>query len=143
MPLPSNIHKRSYLHIQIIQILQNVLLHIYLHNRIVQILTNPELLCRRKSCCERQHNIYHKHQKSLIPKCVDIFISTYIQCLDCTVGVIRNETHVFVNFSAQDASILKCSVPIIKSTPSLQNSVYFERSYGNLKKIKDCKNNFD
>ena len=31
-----------------------------------------------------------------------------------TVGVIRNETLVFVNFSAQDASILKISVPIIK-----------------------------
>ena len=31
-----------------------------------------------------------------------------------TVGVIRNETLVFVNFSAQDASILKISMPIIK-----------------------------
>ena len=31
-----------------------------------------------------------------------------------TVGVIRNETLVFVNFSAQDASMLKISVPIIK-----------------------------
>ena len=31
-----------------------------------------------------------------------------------TVGVIRNETLVFVNFSAKDASILKISVPIIK-----------------------------
>ena len=28
-----------------------------------------------------------------------------------TIGVIRNETLVFVNFSAQDASILKISVP--------------------------------
>ena len=31
-----------------------------------------------------------------------------------TVGAVRNETLVFVNFSAQDASILKISVPIIK-----------------------------
>ena len=31
-----------------------------------------------------------------------------------TVGVIRNETLVFINFSAQDASILKISVPISK-----------------------------
>ena len=37
---------------------------------------------------------------------------TYSQSI--TVGVIRNETLVFVNFSAQDASILKISVPIIK-----------------------------
>ena len=61
-----------------------------------------------------------------------------------TVGVIRNETLVFVNFSAQDASILKISVPIIKrrswgfqNTPNLQNSDYFELSYGNLKKMED------
>ena len=31
-----------------------------------------------------------------------------------TVGVIKNETLIFVNFSAQDASISKISVPIIK-----------------------------
>ena len=31
-----------------------------------------------------------------------------------TVGVIRNETLVFANISAQDALILKISVPIIK-----------------------------
>ena len=31
-----------------------------------------------------------------------------------TVGVNKNCTLVFVNFSAQDASILKISVPIIK-----------------------------
>ena len=31
-----------------------------------------------------------------------------------TVGVNKNWTLVFVNFSAQDASILKISVPIIK-----------------------------
>ena len=37
----------------------------------------------------------------------------HINILD-TVGVIRNGTLVFVYFSAQDASILKISVPIIK-----------------------------
>ena len=31
-----------------------------------------------------------------------------------TLGFIKNETLVFVNFSAQGASILKISVPIIK-----------------------------
>ena len=31
-----------------------------------------------------------------------------------TVGAVRNETLVFVNFSAKDASKLKISVPIIK-----------------------------
>ena len=31
-----------------------------------------------------------------------------------TVGAIKKENLVFVNFSAQDASILKISVPIIK-----------------------------
>ena len=34
--------------------------------------------------------------------------------LEATLGVIKNETLVFVNFSAQDASILKISVAIIK-----------------------------
>ena len=34
-----------------------------------------------------------------------------------TVGFIKNETLVFVNFSAQGASILKISVPIIKRNP--------------------------
>ena len=33
-----------------------------------------------------------------------------------TVGAVRNETLVFVNFSAQDASILKISVSISKGT---------------------------
>ena len=39
-----------------------------------------------------------------------------ITCIDLpnTVGVIKNETLVFVNFSAQDASILKIIVPFIK-----------------------------
>ena len=32
----------------------------------------------------------------------------------CTLGVNKNETLVFVNFSARDASILKICVPIIK-----------------------------
>ena len=61
-----------------------------------------------------------------------------------TVGVNKNWTLVFVNFSAQDASILKISVPIIKrrswgfqNTPNLQNSDYFELSYGNWKKMED------
>ena len=31
-----------------------------------------------------------------------------------TVGAVRNETLVFFNFSAKDASKLKISVPIIK-----------------------------
>ena len=35
-------------------------------------------------------------------------------CVKNTVGVIKNGTLVFVDFSAQDASILKISVPIIK-----------------------------
>ena len=38
----------------------------------------------------------------------------YIRTLSNTVGVIRNGILVFLNFSAQDASILKISVPIIK-----------------------------
>ena len=48
---------------------------------------------------------------------------------------------VFVNFSAQDASILKISVPISKrrswgfqNTPNLRSSDYFEPSYGTSKK---------
>ena len=64
--------------------------------------------------------------------------------IEYTVGAVRNETLVFVNFSAQDASILKISVPIIKrrswgfqNTPNLQNSDYFEPSYSNLKKMED------
>ena len=31
-----------------------------------------------------------------------------------TIGAVKNETLVFINFSAQDASISKISVPIIK-----------------------------
>ena len=65
-----------------------------------------------------------------------------------TVGADKNETLVFVNFLAQDASILKISVPIIKrrswrfqNTPNLQILDDFESSYGNLKKIKVPKNN--
>ena len=56
---------------------------------------------------------------------LDIQISTYLH--DATVGVNKNWTLVCVNFSAKDAS-------------NLQYSDYFELSYGNLKKIKDCKN---
>ena len=51
---------------------------------------------------------------------------------------------LFVNFSAEDESILKISLSIIKrrswgfqNTPNLQNSDYFELSYGNLKKMED------
>ena len=58
-----------------------------------------------------------------------------------TVGAAKNETLVFVNFSAQDASILKISVPIIKrrswrfqNTPNLQSLDDFEPSYGTSKK---------
>ena len=39
---------------------------------------------------------------------------TYSKKLYNTLGVIKNGTLVFVNVSAQDASILKISVPIIK-----------------------------
>ena len=61
-----------------------------------------------------------------------------------TVGADKNGTLVYINFSAQDASILKISVPIIKrrswgfqNTPNLQNLDYFEPSYSNLKKMED------
>ena len=45
---------------------------------------------------------------------IHIHIHTYIHIVEHTVGVIKNCTLVSVNFSAQDASILKISVPIIK-----------------------------
>ena len=58
-----------------------------------------------------------------------------------TVGVNKNCTLVFVNFSAQDASILKISVPIIKrrswgfqNTPNFQSLHDFKPSYGTSKK---------
>ena len=64
--------------------------------------------------------------------------------LSITVGVIKNCTLVFVNFSAQGASILKISVPIIKrrswrfqNTPNLLNLIDFKPSYSNLKKMED------
>ena len=67
-----------------------------------------------------------------------------------TVGAAKNETLVFVDFSAKDASKLKISVPIIKrrswgfqNTPNLQILHDFKLSYGNLKEIKMSKNNFD
>ena len=60
-----------------------------------------------------------------------------------SVGVNKNWTLVIVNFSAQDASILKISVTIFKrrswgfqNTPSLQSLDDFEPSYGTLKKNK-------
>ena len=67
-----------------------------------------------------------------------------------TVGAVRNETLFFINFSAQDASILKISVPIFKrsswgfqNTPNLWSLDDFWPCYGNLKKINFFQNNFD
>ena len=67
-----------------------------------------------------------------------------------TVGVIRICSLVFVNSSAQDASIFKISVAIFKrrswgfqNTPNLWDLQYFKPSYGHLKKIEVSKNNFD
>ena len=58
-----------------------------------------------------------------------------------TVGVNKNWTFVIVNFSAQDASILKIFVAIFnrrswgfQNTPGLQSLDDFEPSYGTLKK---------
>ena len=58
-----------------------------------------------------------------------------------TLGFIKNETLVCINFSAQDASILKISVPIMKrrswgfqNTPNLQSLHDFKPSYGTSKK---------
>ena len=77
-------------------------------------------------------------------------IDSQYSSMKLTVGAIRNETLVFVNFSAKDASKLKISVPIIKrrswgfqNTPNLQILHDFKPSYGNLKEIKMSKNNFD
>ena len=60
------------------------------------------------------------------------------------------ETIIFFNFSAQDSSILKISVPISKrrswgfqNTPNMWRLDDFGPSYCNLKKIKISKNNFD
>ena len=67
-----------------------------------------------------------------------------------TLGVIRICSLVFVNSSAQDASIFQISVAIFKrrswgfqNTPNLWDLEHFKPSYGNLKKIKVSKNNFD
>ena len=67
-----------------------------------------------------------------------------------TVGAVKNETLFFINFSAQDASILKISVPIFKrsswgfqNTPNLWSLDDFWPCYGNLKKINFFQNNFD
>ena len=67
-----------------------------------------------------------------------------------TVGDRIFETLVFVNFSAQDASILKISVPISKRRSwGFQNTLNMWSlndlgpSYCNLKKIKVSQNNFD
>ena len=60
------------------------------------------------------------------------------------------ETLVFVNFSAQDASIIKISVPVRKSrswgfqyTPNMLSLDDFGTSYSKLKKIKVSQNSFD
>ena len=73
-----------------------------------------------------------------------IFFGAHLKISVYTVGADKNETLVFVNFSAQDASILKISVAFMKrrswgfqNTPNLQNSDYFELCYGNLKKMED------
>ena len=70
--------------------------------------------------------------------------------LNHTVGVIRICSLVFVNSSAQDASIFKISVAIFKrrswgfqNTPNLWDLEHFKPSYGHLKKIEVSKNNFD
>ena len=72
-----------------------------------------------------------------------IMYEIIIDFLRHTVGVNKNWTLVIVNFSAQDASILKISVTIFKrrswgfqNTPSLQSLDDFEPSYGTLKKNK-------
>ena len=68
-------------------------------------------------------------------------VSPIIETFTFTVGLIKNGTLVFVNFSVQDASILKISVAIIKrrswgfqNTPNLQSLDDFEPSYGTSKK---------
>ena len=70
--------------------------------------------------------------------------------LSSTLGVIRICSLVFVNSSAQDASIFKISVAIFKrrswgfqNTPNLWDLEHFKPSYGHLKKIEVSKNNFD
>ena len=77
-------------------------------------------------------------------------IENYILLLCVTLGVIRICSLVFVNSSAQDASIFKISVAIFKrrswgfqNTPNLWDLEHFKPSYGHLKKIKVFKNNFD
>ena len=83
--------------------------------------------------------------------CIKIFVQlgprksvqsdAVVLVLGSTLGFIKNETLVFINFSAQGASILKISVPIIKrrswgfqNTPNLQNLHDFKPSYGTSKK---------
>ena len=55
-----------------------------------------------------------------------------------TLGVIRICSLVFVNSSAQGASIFKISVAIFK-----RDLEHFKPSYGHLMKIEVSKNNFD
>ena len=80
-------------------------------------------ICPIKSHCK---NIW---KKTYSPKKIPIIIclkilefqglsyklsNTSMQAIYCTVGAVKNETIFFINFSAQDASILKVSVPISK-----------------------------
>ena len=86
-----------------------------------------------------------------VPGLLRLILSTsrYFIQVD-TVGVIRICSLVFVNSSAQDASIFKISVAIFKrrswgfqNTPNLWDLEHFKPSYGHLKKIEVSKNNFD
>ena len=87
-------------------------------------------------------NFYHNHM-NIAQNCgsaVEISrLKETLRCLNSTclwwhtVGAVRNETLVFVNFSAKDASKLKISVPIIKrrswgfqNAPNLQSFDNFE-----------------
>ena len=86
-------------------------------------------------------NESHLRSYSMLSQKFDRMV--FISCLLNTVGVNKNWTLVFVNFSAQDASILKISVTIFKrrswgfqNTPRLQSLDDFEPSYGTLKKNK-------
>ena len=97
--------------------------------------------CWWQSSCQRRKVWRSRHERGLQEGEGHLKVYDYF---------VRNETLVFVNFSAKDASKLKISVPIIKrrswgfqNTPNLQILHDFKPSYGNLKEIKMSKNNFD
>ena len=50
----------------------------------------------------------------ILQMCEQVVGFSVFYLLANTVGAVRNETLFFINFSAQDASILKISVPIFK-----------------------------